>query len=435
MLAKTIKGESTKRSVQSFVPVLPLVPKSEFPIFAERIHGLPLAYLDSAATSQKPLSVIEAEVNFYQTANANVHRAFYTLAARATDAYENARKKVAEFIGGNANEIVFTRNATEAINLVASSFVRPNLRSTHQILITVSEHHANFVPWQQLALATGARLVVAPVDEEGQINLAFIEKALERPTAIVAIADVSNVLGNINPTAAIVNLARSKNVPVLVDAAQSLSHLPVNVKRLGVDFVVGSSHKLYGPTGVGFLWAKHEHLETMPPYQFGGEMIQSVSIERSTWNIPPYKFEAGTPNIAGAVGFGAALDFIQKLGWEAIAEHEEKLLTYADSQLRAIEGVRIIGPTNPRNRASLIAFSLGNIPAHDLATVFDERGVAVRAGYHCAEPLYRFLNIPASIRASFGVYNETADIDQMIAGIHDAIKIFGRPNQRRKGGK
>ena len=424
MPSKKVQRVPKERVTPTLESVNSLVSKSDFPIFNERIHGLPLTYLDTAATSQKPQSVIDAEVSYYTHDNANVHRAFHTLAGRATEAYEGARAKVAAFIGGKPNEVVFTRNATEAINLVAASFVRPKLKPSRQIIVSVSEHHANFVPWQQLATAVGARLTVIPVDDDGQINIDFLEQALTRPTAILAVSDVSNVLGTVNPTAKIVALAKAQHVPVLVDTAQSLAHLPVNVATLGADFIVGSSHKLYGPTGVGFLWAKREHLETMVPYQFGGEMIKSVSVERSTWNDVPYKFEAGTPNIAGAIAFGVALDFIKSIGWDAIAEHEEKLLVYADAKLRAIPNVRILGPKNPLDRASLITFSLGNIPAHDLATVFDERGVAVRAGYHCAEPLYHFLHVPASIRASFGVYNDSSDIDQLIEGINDALKIF-----------
>ncbi len=452
-----LKNDTNKHTMT----IHPLVPSDEFPIFKQKIHGQPLTYLDSAATTQKPKSVIDAEIDFYRTANANVHRGIHTLAERATEQFEAARATVAKFVGGESNEIVFTKGATEAINLVASSFVRPRIKPGMQIIVTITEHHSNFVPWQQLAKEIDAKLTVVPLksssaviastvptrrdrtkqsreiattrqvesrnDNPWKIDLEFLEKALkERPTAVVAVTDVSNVLGTVNPTAKIIELAHRYNAPVLVDAAQSLAHLPVNVRRLDADFLVGSAHKIYGPTGIGFLWGKTEHLNTMAPYQFGGDMIRSVSVKESSWNDVPWKFEAGTPNIAGAIGFGASLDFISQLGWEPIANHEEALLAYADHELRTIEGLTVLGPTSPRDRAGLFSFTVDGIHPHDLATILDEHGVAIRAGHHCAQPLHESLGHTASARASFGVYNGSDDVDRLVASIQPAQKTFAR---------
>ena len=483
--------------------ITPLVNRAAFPIFTAHPE---LTYLDSAATAQKPATVIEAETRFYATSNANVHRGIYRLAEQATTQFEAARATVAQFVDGQSDEIVFTKGATEAINLVAQSFVRPRLEQIFhsgsgrsvakqpQIITTIAEHHSNFVPWQQLAKETGATLTVVPLrglssssrtptrrgsdikdpgnrrqilkrvqddkqEQPWEIDLDFLESTLkERPTAIVAVADVGNVLGTVNPTAKIIELAHAHGVPVLVDAAQSLAHLPVNVRRINADFLVGSGHKLYGPTGIGFLWAKRDYLEAMVPYQFGGEMIRSVTVKKATWADSPQKFEAGTPNIAGAIGLAAALDWLATIdnsplsqrgvgrdfgssranqipltpplpkgevrpNWDAIANHEEALLTYTDEQLRKIPGLTILGPPNPRDRAGLIAFTIDSIHPHDLATILDEKNIAVRAGHHCAQPLHDFLGLPASTRVSFGVYSSSDDISRLIDGIQVAQTI------------
>jgi cysteine desulfurase/selenocysteine lyase len=399
--------------------IQPLVPRADFPIF--QTHPT-LSYLDSAATTQRPQVVLNAEQAFTTTANANVHRGLYRLAEQATAQFEAARATVARFVGGQPAELVVTSGATAAINLVAQSFVQPKLTQRHQIITTIAEHHSNFVPWQQLARVTGSTLRVLPVSSGGQLDLTELDIALkERPTAIVAVADVGNVLGTVNPTTKIVELAHARGAPVLVDAAQSLAHLPISVQRLDADFLVGSAHKAYGPTGVGFLWAKREHLEAMPPTQFGSEMIRSVRIDETTWNTVPWRFDAGTPPSAPLVGFAAALDFRNNLGWEPIAAHEEQLLEYADERLRAINGLAILGPANPRDRAGLISFTVAQVHPHDLATLLDDRSVAVRAGFHCAEPLHRSLGLDwGSVRASVGVYTDSNDIDSLINTLSDA---------------
>jgi len=410
-------------SVKPTETISALVSRAEFPIFTA--HPT-LVYLDSAATSQKPATVIDAEAAFYRTANANVHRGLYSLAQTATDQYEAVRSQLARFIGAAPDEIVFTKGTAEAINLVAQSFVRPRLKRGMQIITTVAEHHSNFVPWQQLAKEKRATLTVIPVDDQGNLDLMVLETALNaQPTALVAIADVGNVLGTINPTKKIVELAHKHGVPVLVDAAQSLAHIPVSVARLDADFLVGSAHKLYGPTGVGFLYAKRELLEAMPPYQLGGDMIRSVTLEKTTWNDTPYKFEAGTPNMAGVVAFGAALEFITNFGWDAIADHEEAILAYLDAKLRAIDDITVFGPADPGNRAGAMSFVINGVPPHDLATILDEQGIAIRAGFHCAEPLHRALGLTnGSARASVGVYTSSEDIDRLIEGIRHAQEVL-----------
>jgi cysteine desulfurase/selenocysteine lyase len=396
--------------------------RAEFPALDQQVYGQPLCYLDSAATTQKPRAVIDAISRYYERDNANVHRGVHALSERATKAFEGARATVARFLGAEPRDVVFVRGATEAVNLVAQTFGRQRVGPGDQILVTTLEHHSNIVPWQLLAAAQGATVVAAPVDDAGDLDLQALERLLGPRVKLLAVTQVSNALGTVTPLEAVIALARARGIPVLVDGAQGAPHLGVDVRTLGADFYVFSGHKLYGPTGIGVLWGRREHLEAMPPWQGGGDMIRSVTIERSTWNDLPYKFEAGTPDIAGAVGLAAALDYLGAIGLPAIAAHEATLLREAEAALRAIPGVRIIGA--PRRRAGVLSFMVGDIHPHDLATIVDRQGVAIRAGHHCAQPLMLRFGLPATARASFALYSTPADVEALVRALHAAIKVF-----------
>jgi cysteine desulfurase/selenocysteine lyase len=396
--------------------------RAEFPALHQQVHGKPLVYLDSAATTQKPRAVIDAISRFYERDNANVHRGVHALSERATRAFEGARATVARFLNADPREVVFVRGATEAINLVAQSFGRLRLQAGDEVVVTTLEHHSNIVPWQMLAAATGARVVPAPIDDAGDLELAALERLLGPKVKLLAVTQVSNALGTVTPLEAVIALARARGIPVLVDGAQGAPHLGVDVKTLGADFYVFSGHKLYGPTGIGVLWARREHLEAMPPWQGGGDMIRSVSFEKTTFNEVPYKFEAGTPDIAGAVGLAAALDYVAAIGLPAIAAHEAGLLGEAEAALRAVPGVRLVG--TPRQRAGVISFQVGDIHPHDLATIVDRQGVAIRAGHHCAQPIMQRFKLAATARASFALYSTPADVEALVRALHAAIKLF-----------
>ncbi len=396
--------------------------RAEFPALHQQVHGKPLVYLDSAATTQKPRAVIDAISRFYERDNANVHRGVHALSERATKAFEGARATVARFLNADPREVVFVRGATEAINLVAQSFGRPRLQAGDEVVVTTLEHHSNIVPWQLLAAATGARVVPAPIDDAGDLELAALERLLGPKVKLLAVTQVSNALGTVTPLEAVIALARARGIPVLVDGAQGAPHLGVDVKALGADFYAFSGHKLYGPTGIGVLWARREHLEAMPPWQGGGDMIRSVSFEKTTFNEVPYKFEAGTPDIAGAVGLAAALDYVAAIGLPAIAAHEAGLLREAEAALLAIPGVRLVG--TPRQRAGVLSFLVGDIHPHDLATIVDRQGVAIRAGHHCAQPIMQRFKLAATARASFALYSTPADVEALVRALHAAIKLF-----------
>ncbi len=397
--------------------------RREFPVLHQEVHDRPLAYLDNAATTQKPIAVIEAVADFYRRDNANVHRGVHALSERATAAYEGAREKLRRFIGARSTrEIVFTRGTTEAINLVAQSWGRANLRPGDEVLITEMEHHSNIVPWQMACEATGARLVVAPMTDAGELDLEAFRQRLSERTKLVGVVHLSNALGTINPVAEVVHLAREAGACTLVDGAQALAHLAVDVQRLGCDFYVSSAHKMYGPTGIGFLYAREEVLERMPPWQGGGDMIRVVRFDHTEYNDLPYRFEAGTPNIAGAVGFAAAIDWIERTGIERIARHEQSLLAHALARAEATPGLRLIGTAGMR--ASVVSFVLEGVHPHDLGTIVDREGVAIRAGHHCAMPVMEHFRVPATARASFAAYNTRAEIDQLFAALERARALF-----------
>jgi cysteine desulfurase / selenocysteine lyase len=398
--------------------------RENFPILKQKVHGKPLVYLDNAATSQKPVTVIEAEERFYREYNSNIHRGVHQLSERATKAYEDARVKIQHFLNaGEARELVFVRGTTEAINLVAAAYGRKNVQAGDEILITAMEHHSNIVPWQILCEEKGARLRVAPVNDRGEMIFEEFEKLLGARTKVVAVTHVSNVLGTVNPVREIVEAAHSRNIPVLVDGAQAAPHLQVDVRELDCDFYAMSSHKIFGPTGIGVLYGKARLLEAMPPYQGGGDMISSVSFEKTIYNVIPYKFEAGTPNIAATIGLGAAIDYINQLGLENVAAYEHELLEYATETLSRIPGVRIVGTA--RQKASVISFVLDGIHAHDVGTVLDQEGIAVRTGHHCAQPLMERFQVPATARASLAFYNTKEEVDRLAAGIEKVKHIFG----------
>ena len=399
--------------------------RSDFPVLGETVNGRPLVYLDNAATTQKPQSMIDAEAAFYRHGNANVHRGVHTLSQRATDAYEAAREKVRRFINASSTrEIVFVRGTTEAINLVAQSFARPRLTDQDNIIVSAMEHHSNIVPWQMACGQTGAELRVAPVNDAGELDLGMFSKLLGPNTRLVAITHLSNALGSITPVARIVELAHAQGVPVLLDGAQAIAHLGVDVRALDCDFFAFSGHKIFGPTGIGVLYAKAALLEAMPPYQVGGDMIRSVTFGKTEYNELPYKFEAGTPNIAGAIGLGAALDYVSAIGLDAIAAHEQDLLDYATAQVAGIKGLKIIGTA--RHKASILSFTLEGVHPHDVGTILDHEGVAIRAGHHCAMPLMQRFGIPGTARASFSLYNTRAEVDALVAGLHKVQEMFQR---------
>lgn len=397
--------------------------RGDFPILHQKVHGHPLAYLDNAATSQKPRPVIEALNYYYRSINANIHRGVHYLSEAATDAYEGARETVRGFINARSSrEIVFTRGTTEAINLAAFAYGRKYLREGDEILISHMEHHSNIVPWQLLCEQTGARLRVIPINDQGEIIFEGFERLLTDRTRLVSIVHVSNSLGTINPVEEIIRTAHARNIPVLLDGAQAVPHKGVDVQALDCDFYAFSGHKMFGPTGIGVLYAKEALLEAMPPYQGGGDMIKSVSFEKTTFNDLPHKFEAGTPHIAGAVGLGKAAEYIQSVGYDTIEAHEHALLQYATDALSEIKPLRIVGTAE--KKAAVISFVLENIHPHDVGTILDRQGIAVRTGHHCTQPVMARFGIPATSRASLALYNTMADIDRLVAGIHQVIKVF-----------
>ena len=398
--------------------------RADFPILDQTVHGRPLVYLDNGATTQKPRAVIAALARFYERDNANVHRAIHELSYRATTAYEDARARVARYLtAASPEEIVFTRGTTESINLVAYVFT-PLLRPDDAILLTEMEHHSNLVPWQLLARRTGARLRFVPVTgDEGRLDLDRLDELLDGRVKLFAFTHVSNTLGTINPVAELCARARARGVVTLVDAAQSAGHLPLDVQQLGCDFLAFSGHKMAGPTGIGVLYGRHALLESLDPFHGGGEMIASVHFEESTWNKVPHKFEAGTPDIAGAVGLHAAMDYLDGVGRAAIARHDEDLARAACDKLRGIPGIRLLGPAGARG--AVVSFALAGIHAHDVVTFADQEGVALRGGHHCTQPLLRKLGVPATTRASFYLYNTPAEVDRLAEVIRQAAKFFG----------
>ena len=397
--------------------------RADFPILQQRIHGKPLVYLDSAATSQKPQVVIDAVVKFYSQDNANVHRGVHQLSERATADYEAARAKVQRFINAaKCREIVFVRGTTEGINLVAQSFGRPRLQQGDQIVISALEHHSNIVPWQMLCEQQGAQLRVAPVNPQGEVLLPELEQLLTPRTRLVAISHISNALGTVNPVRKIVELAHRRGIPVLIDGAQAVPHLPVDVQSLDCDFYVFSGHKMFGPTGIGVLYGKEKWLEQMPPYQGGGDMILSVSFEKTVFNALPYKFEAGTPNIEAAIGLGAAIDYLEGLDLEGRIAHERELLAYGTTALSRFPGIRLIGTA--AEKSSVLSFVMDDVHPHDVGTVLDREGIAVRTGHHCAQPVLRQLGVDATVRASLAFYNTQQELDALIRGLQKVREIF-----------
>jgi len=399
--------------------------RAQFPILSREVHGQPLVYLDNAATTQKPQSVIDALTTYYSTMNANIHRGLHTLAEEATAAYEDVRKQVAAFIGAASHrEIVFTRNTTESLNLLAYT-LGARLRPGDEIVLTTAEHHSNLVPWQLVTQRTGAALRFIELNDDQQIDVDTARAAINANTRIVSIVHMSNVLGSIAPVAEISEMARAVGATMIVDAAQGAPHIPVNVNDLGVDYLAFSAHKMLGPTGVGVLWGRQELLADLDPFLGGGEMISVVTREESSWAALPHKFEAGTPNIADVIAFGAALDFLNDLGMDAVAAHDAELTHYAVERLSRLEGLDIYGPSDPAERSAVIAFNYRDIHSHDVATILDRSGIAVRAGHHCAQPLMRTLGVPATARASFYLYNERAEVDALVDGLLDAGERFG----------
>ena len=396
--------------------------RAHFPILNQQVNGNDLVYLDSAATSQKPLAVIEALSTYYKEYNSNVHRGVHTLGTKATDGYEGAREKVRRFINAKSmQEIIFTRGATTALNIVAQSYGLTNVKEGDEIVITYMEHHANVIPWQQVAKITGATLKYIPLQEDGTIDLKDVEETVTANTKIVSVMLVSNVLGTINPIKEITEIAHKNGAVMVVDGAQSTPHMKIDVRDLDCDFYAFSGHKMCGPTGIGVLYGKKQLLENMEPVEFGGEMIDFVGLQESTWKELPWKFEAGTPIIAGAIGLSAAIDFLEDIGLDAIEAHEHKLAQYALEQLSQIDGMTIYGP---KHRAGLVTFNIDDVHPHDVATVLDAEGIAVRAGHHCAQPLMKWLKVSATARASFYLYNTEEEVDKLVAGIKKTKEYF-----------
>jgi cysteine desulfurase/selenocysteine lyase len=397
--------------------------RRDFPILTQRIHGKPLVYLDNAATTQKPQSVIDAMVRSYAEDNANIHRGVHLLSERATQAYEQARVKVQKFLNAPlAREILFVRGTTEGINLVAQTFGRVNVGKGDQVLITEMEHHSNIVPWQMLCEEKGAELKVLPITDEGELRMDLLDGMLTERTKIVAVAHVSNSLGTINPVKTIVEKAHARGIPVLVDGAQAVAHMPVDVQALGCDFYAMSGHKLFGPTGIGVLFGRLPLLEAMPPYQGGGDMISAVTFKKTTYNVVPNKFEAGTPNIAGSVGLGAAIDYLSALDSASVMAYESELLAYGTKALTAVPGIRIVGTAS--NKASVLSFVMDDVHPHDIGTILDQEGVAIRTGHHCTQPLMERLCVPATARASLALYNTKEEIDALVGALSKVREIF-----------
>ncbi len=401
--------------------------REEFPILDQEVNGRALTYLDNAASTQKPTAVLSRVEAFYRTENANVHRGLHELSNRATDAYEQARQEVAGFFGiEDPSELIWTRGTTEGINLVASSLAADGLKKDDEIVLSVMEHHSNLVPWQIAARRTGARLKFFDIDEQGRLDLSAIDEVITERTRVVSIAQVSNALGTINPITTIASRAREVGAIMVVDGAQGAPHFEVSISTLGCDFYAFSGHKMCGPTGIGGLWGRRELLERLPPWMGGGDMIDNVELEESTWAPPPMKFEAGTPNIAGAVGLGAAARFLKSVGMSSIGAHERDLSGYAIERLVEVPGVTVFGPSDPGERSGVVSFVVDEVHPHDLATILDAEGVAIRAGHHCAQPLMRRLGVSATARASFYLYNTRAEVDTLIRGVNRARSIFAR---------
>jgi len=397
--------------------------RRDFPILSRSVNGKPLVYLDGAASSQRPIAVLKAIEHYETHSHANVHRGVHTLSQEATDAFEGARDRVRRFVNARSTkEIVFVRGTTEGINLVAQSYARPRFGKGDEILISALEHHSNIVPWQLVCEQTGCTLKVAPINRRGELEFEQFEKLLSDRTKLVGIAHVSNALGTILPVKRVIDAAHARGVPVLIDGAQAVPHAKVDVRALGCDFYTFSSHKLYGPTGIGVLYAREELLASMPPWQGGGDMIRTVTFEKSTYNDLPFKFEAGTPNISGAVGLAAAIDYVEGLGLEAIAAHEHKLLVRATAEVSKIAGVELIGTA--AHKAAVLSFTIAGVHPHDIGTILDHEGVAVRTGHHCAMPVMDFFGVPATARASFGCYNTFDDVERLVAALHETRKVF-----------
>jgi len=397
--------------------------RGDFPILKQTVNGNPLVYLDNGATSQKPQSMIDAIVNYYTTTNSNVHRGVHTLSQQATDGYEGARAKIQKFINaGDEKEVIYTRNTTEGINLVAHSYGRKNIGPGDDIIVSNMEHHSNIVPWQMLCEENGANLLVVPIDDTGELIMDEYQKMLSPKTKLVSITHVSNALGTILPAKQIVKMAHDVGSPVLLDGAQAVPHMPVDMQDIDCDFYVFSGHKLFGPTGIGVFYGKSEYLEAMPPFLGGGEMIKSVTFEKTIYNDLPYKFEGGTPDIAGAIGLGAAIDYVTNLGFDQIMAHEDELLRYGTEALSAIDGVRIVGTAV--DKAGILSFVMDKAHPHDIGTILDEQGIAIRTGHHCAQPVMQRFQIPATARASFAFYNNKEDIDALVKGIDRVIEVF-----------
>ena len=398
--------------------------RQAFPILTTTVGGKPLVYLDNAATTQKPKPVLDRLSRYYATENANIHRAVYQLSQDATQAFENARGTIATFLNATEPaEIIFTRNATEGINLVAQTLGRQRVGAGDEVVISAMEHHSNIVPWQLLCEEKGARLRVVPITDDGELMLDELASLLGPRTKLVSVVHMSNSLGTVNPVRQVVELAHAQDIPVLIDGSQAAYHMPVDVQAIGCDFYVITGHKLYGPTGIGALYGQRDWLDAMPPYQGGGDMISSVSFERTTYNEVPHKFEAGTPHIAGAIGLAAAVDFITSVGFEAIVGHERRLLDYATDALLAVPGLRLIGTA--REKASILSFVLDGVHAHDIGTIVDTEGVAIRTGHHCTQPVMDRFGVPATARASLAMYNTAAEIDQLVAALAKVREIFG----------
>lgn len=409
--------------------------RDDFPLLSQTVGGKPLVYLDSAATSQKPRQVLDSLSEYYRSYNANVHRGIYRMAEEATARYEEARVNLASFVGAaRPEELVFTRGTTEALNLVAATWGRANVGPGDEILLTEMEHHSNIVPWQMLAAERGATLRYIPVTDEGRLDLDAFDRLLAGRPKLVGLAHQSNVLGTINPVRRIADRAHQAGALVVVDAAQSVPHQRVDVADLGADFLAFSGHKMLGPMGIGGLWARYALLEAMPPYHGGGEMITSVGLDRSTYKDPPYKFEAGTPNVADAIALGVAVDYMRQVGLDAITEHVHDLTAYALLRLKEIPGLTIYGPQTATDRGGAVAFTLDRVHPHDVAQVLDGEGIAVRAGHHCAEPLHRRFGIPASARASFHLYNTRAEVDALVEGLHKVRRLFARASSAAREG-
>ena len=398
--------------------------RRDFPILAREVHGKPLVYLDNAATTQKPTLVLDAMADYYADYNANIHRSSHLLAELATRGYEGARVKVKDFLNArDPHEIIFVRNATEGVNLVAQTWGRKNIQEGDEIIVSEMEHHCNIVPWQMLCAEKGARLRVIPISDDGELLLDEYAKLLNPKTKFVGIVHMSNALGTINPVGQVIEMAHAQGVPVLVDAAQSAYHMPIDVQELDCDFLVFSGHKLYGPTGIGILYGKRSLLEAMPPWQGGGDMILTVSFEKTTFNEIPYKFEAGTPHMAGAIGLGAAIDYLNALGMDNLAAYEHDLTLYGEQALAEVPGLRMIGTA--RDKASVFSFTLGDIHPHDIGTILDGEGIAIRTGQHCAHPVMQRFGVPATARASLALYNTRDEIDALVKGLHTVIEVFG----------